>query len=160
MFCDEALDVVEAIAAGEVAPEGRIAAHLETCVDCAGALRAARAVDQMLRTRAVPAPPPNFTTKTMTRVRRARWRSEQYVDLAFNVAIAAVLIAIAAGIWLLLARAGLTGVAGDAAGIVSRVVVDAARRHTPALPVYTGAAALVGTALLIWWWAERDFRHG
>jgi len=156
MFCDEALDSVEAIAAGELTPEGRIAAHLETCPDCAGALRAARDLDQMLRRRAVPAPPGNFTAKTLARVRRVRWRSEQHVDLAFNVAMGTVVVALAAGALLLLARAGLAGIAGDAFSLVSRTAVDAGRRLSGSLSVYTGAAALLGTALLIWWWAERD----
>src|ERR671938_624812 len=38
MFCDEALDAVEAIAGGELIPDGRIAHHLATCPNCAAAL--------------------------------------------------------------------------------------------------------------------------
>jgi hypothetical protein len=38
MFCDEALDAVEAIAAGDVTPDGRVAEHLTTCQNCAAAL--------------------------------------------------------------------------------------------------------------------------
>ena len=34
--------------------------------------------------------------------------------------------------------------------------VALARRVAPALPLYAGAAALLVSALGIWWWAERD----
>ena len=156
MFCDEALDAVEAIAAGEMTPEGRIAAHLATCPNCAAALKSARALDQMLQRRAVPAPPAGFTTKTLTRVRRARLRSDQYVDFAFNAALGVFVLGTISGAWLLLVRTGLVTVGGDALGLLESAVVAAARRVAPALPVYTGAALLLGMALLIWWWAERD----
>ena len=155
MFCDEALDAVEAIAAGELTPEGRIAAHLETCPNCAAALRSARALDQMLQRRVAPTPPPGFTTKTLTRVRRARWRSDQQVDLAFNLVIGAVVLGVIVGGWILLVRTGLVSVGGDAFGLIGSAFVTAAQRIAPGLPVYTGAAALLATALLIWWWAER-----
>jgi predicted anti-sigma-YlaC factor YlaD len=156
MFCDEALDAVEAIAAGDLKPEGRIAAHLASCPNCAAALKSARALDQMLQRRAIPAPPAGFTTKTLTRVRRARWRSDQYVDLAFNVVVGAVIVGAVVGGWLLLVRTGLIAVGGDAFDLIGAAFVAAAQRVVPAVRVYTGAAALLGTALLIWWWAERD----
>ena len=34
--------------------------------------------------------------------------------------------------------------------------VSLARRVAPAVPLYAGAAALLVSALGIWWWAERD----
>src|SRR5437763_9475113 len=104
MFCDEALDSVEAIAAGELAPDGRIAEHLASCPNCAAALDSARALERMLRVRPVPKAPPQFTVKTVARVRRARWRSEQFLDVGFNVAIAVVVLAIIVGAWMLLNR--------------------------------------------------------
>src|SRR5690349_4639565 len=114
MFCDEALNAVEAIAAGELRPEGRIADHLATCPNCASALDSARRLDTMLRERVVPRAPAQFTTRTLSRVRRARWRTDQYLDLGFNAAIAAFVIAIVGGIWFLLRRTGLTAVGNDA----------------------------------------------
>jgi hypothetical protein len=57
MFCDEALDAIEAIAADELTPDGRVAAHLASCPNCAGALVSARALEQMLKRRVVPATP-------------------------------------------------------------------------------------------------------
>ena len=156
MFCDEALDAVEAIAAGELTPDGRVAEHLSTCPNCAAALVSARALEGMLRARPVPTPPPQFTTRTLTRVRRARWRSEQFLDVGFNVAIGAVVLAVIAGVWMLLIRTGLVAVSNDAVDLFSSSLVAFARRVSPSLPLYAGATALLATALGIWWWAERD----
>ena len=87
MFCDETLDAVEAIAAGEVTPEGRIAQHLRSCRQCAAALESARRLETMLQTRPVPRPPQQFTSRTMARIRRARWRNDQFLDVGFNLAV-------------------------------------------------------------------------
>ena len=156
MFCDEALDAVEAIAAGELTPDGRVGEHLTTCPNCAAALVSARALEGMLRARAVPKPPAQFTTRTLARVRRARWRSEQFLDVSFNVAIGAVVLAVIAGVWMLLIRTGLVAVSNDAVDLFSTSLVAFARRVSPSLPLYLGATALLATALGIWWWAERD----
>ena len=156
MFCDEALNAVEAIAAGELTPDGRVAEHLSSCPNCAAALVSARALEQMLRRRATPKPPAQFTTRTLTRVRRARWRSEQFLDVGFNVAIAAVVLAVIGGIWMLLNRSGLAAVSNDAVDLFGTSLVAFVRRVSPSLPLYAAATALLATALGIWWWAERD----
>lgn len=156
MFCDEALDAVEAIAADDLTPHGRVAAHLATCPNCAAALVGARTLEQLLKRRPIPAAPPQFTSRTLARVRRARWRSEQFLDLGFNVAIGAIAIAIVSGIWMLLHRSGLAAVSNDAVDLFASGLVTFARRVTPSLPLYAGATALLVTALGIWWWAERD----
>ena len=67
MFCDEALDAVEAIAAGELTPDGRVAEHLKSCPNCAAALVSARALERMLQGRPVPKPSTQFTTPTAAR---------------------------------------------------------------------------------------------
>jgi anti-sigma factor RsiW len=156
MFCDEALDAVEAIAAGEQVPEGRIAEHLASCADCAAALESARRVERMLRERPAPPAPAQFTTRTLGRVRRARWRSEQFVDAGFNAAIALVVAGVLVGVWMLAHRSGLAVVSTDAVELLASGLTAFARRVGPSLPLYLGATALVGTALGIWWWAERD----
>jgi len=156
MFCDEALESVEAIAAGELTPDGRIGAHLASCPNCASALEAARTLERLLRDRPVPAPPPQFTARTLTRVRRARWRSEQFLDAGFNLVILLVVAAIVGAIWLLLHRSGLSAVGTDAVDLFSSGFVAVVRRVAPSLPLYAGATALLVTALGIWWWAERD----
>ena len=100
MFCDEALDAVEAIASNDLAPDGRVAAHLATCPNCAAALVSARALEQLLQRRAAPSAPSQFTSRTLARVRRARWRSDQFLDVGFNLAIGAVVLALLVGIWM------------------------------------------------------------
>jgi anti-sigma factor RsiW len=156
MFCDEALDSVEAIAADELMPDGRVAAHLSSCPNCAAALVSARSLEQMLQRRAAPAAPSQFTSRTMARVRRARWRSDQFLDLGFNVAVGLVVLVVLGGIWMLLNRSGLAALSNDAVDLFGTGLVMFARRIAPSLPLYAGAAAVLATALGIWWWAERD----
>ena len=156
MFCDEALDTVEAIAAGEVMPDGRVASHLASCPNCALALERARQLEASLRQREVPAPPAQFTTRTLARVRRARWRTDQFLDVGFNVAIGLIAVAVLGGVWMLLHRTGLASVSGDAVDVFGSGFVALAKRVAPSLPLYAAAAALLLSALGIWWWAERD----
>ena len=156
MFCDEALDAIEAIAADELMPDGRVAAHLASCPNCAAALVSARALEQMLKRRVVPATPSQFTSRTMARVRRARWRNDQFLDVGFNVAVGLVVFTVVVGVWMLLNRSGLAVVSNDAVNLLGTGLVTSFRRVTPSLPLYAGATAVLATALGIWWWAERD----
>jgi len=156
MYCDEALDAVEAVAAGELKPDARLTDHYATCPNCSAALVSARALEQLLQGRASPKPTAQFTTRTMARVRGARWKSDQVLDVGFNVAIAVVVLAIVAGAWMLLDRSGLAAVSNDAVDMFGRGLVSFAQRIAPSVPVYAGATALLATALGIWWWAERD----
>jgi anti-sigma factor RsiW len=156
MFCDEALDTVEAIAAGEPVPDGRVASHLATCPNCALALERARELEASLRRREAPPAPAQFTSRTLARIRRARWRSDQFLDAAFNVAIGLVVVAVLGGVWMLVNRSGLAAVSGDAMTVAGSGFVALARRVAPSLPLYAGAAAVLISALGIWWWAERD----
>ena len=156
MFCDEALDSVEAIAAGETTADGRIADHLASCPNCAAALVAARQLERVLQRRGAPTPPAQFTARTLARVRRARWRSDQFLDVGFNVAIVVLVAAVFGGVWMLLNRTGLTAVSSDAVDLFGSGLVTLVRRVAPSLPLYGGAAALLASALAVWWWAERD----
>jgi predicted anti-sigma-YlaC factor YlaD len=156
MFCDEALEAVEPIAAGDLIADGRIAEHLNTCVDCAAALQSAKNLERLLRQRPVPRAPAQFTTATVGRVRRARWRSDQWLDAGFNLAIVAIVVAIVSAVWMVLNRSGLSAVSNDAVVLFESGMTTFAGRIAPALPLYAGAAALLATALGIWWWAERE----
>src|SRR5260370_227755 len=156
MFCDEALDSIEAIAAGDLAPDGRVADHLNSCPDCAAALADARQLQQMLQAPPLPRTSSQFTSRTMARVRRARWRSEQFLDMGFNFTIGTVILTVVVGVWMLMHRSGLTAVSNDAVDLFSTACVTLARRIAPSVPLYAGATALLVTALGIWWWAERD----
>ena len=156
MFCDEALDAVERIAAGDLAADGRIAEPLNTCPNCAAALDSARRVERLLRQRPVPRVPPQFTTSTLGKVRRARWRSDQWLDAGFNLGIAAMVVAMLAALWMFLNRSGLAAVSNDAVSLFGTGLSTFTARIAPSLPLYGGAAALLATALGIWWWAERE----
>ncbi len=156
MFCDEALDAVEPIAAGELTPDGRIADHLATCPNCAAALDSARRLERMLQARPAPRPAAQFTSRTLARVRRARWRNEQFLDVGFNVAIGAIVLAVIGGIWMLLHRSGLAAVSSDAMDLFGSGMMTMVRRVAPSLPLYGAASAVLATALVLWWWAERD----
>jgi hypothetical protein len=59
---------------------------------------------------------------------------------------------------MVLNRSGLAAVSNDAFGVFGRGLMTFAQRVAPSLPLYAGAAALLATALGIWWWAERDVR--
>src|SRR5262245_31745503 len=120
MYCDEALNAVEAIAAGELVLEGRLAEHYASCPNCAAALAAERQLETLLERREVPQPPLQFTSRTMTRVRRARWQSEQVLDIGFNVVIAIVVLAVVMGVWMALERSGLVAVSSDAMELFNR----------------------------------------
>ncbi len=156
MFCDEVLEVVEPIAAGELAPSPRIAEHLASCRGCAGALDSARRLDALLRARAAPVPPAHFSSRVMNGLRRARWRTEQMLDWGFNLALVAAGVVVVISLWVVMRRSGLTTVSSDAIELLGPGMVLFARRVTPSLPLYLGATALLGTALGVWWWAERD----
>jgi len=110
----------------------------------------------MLQSRTIPQPPSHFTSRTLTRVRRARWRREQFFDVGFNAAIIVLVVAIVGGVWMLLNRSGLAAVSRDAVSLFGAGIVALAHRVAPAVPLYAGAMAVILTALALWWWAERS----
>jgi hypothetical protein len=156
MFCDEALDAVEAIAAGELAPGDRVAEHFASCRHCAAALESARQLERLLRSRVTPRPSANFTARTMARVRRARWHSDQLLDVGFNIALGLIVIGLVGAAWVLLNLTGLSSVSRDAVDLFGSGLMTLVHRIAPSLPLYGIATAIVVTALGIWWWAERD----
>ena len=156
MFCDEFLEKVEAIAAGDVTPDARVDAHLATCVNCSAALNAARQVERALKARTAPQAPPQFTSRVLGRIRGDRWRREQFLNAGFNLAIGVLVIAVVAGLWMLVSQSGMSSVARDALSVVSSAGVGFIERAASALPLYLGAAGALATALGVWWWAERD----
>ena len=158
MFCDEALDAIEVIAAGELTPSGRMTDHFASCRGCAAALDSARRLDALLRGRLAPAAPAHFSARVMSRVRRARWRSEQLVDWGFNAALVAAGLLVVGGVWMVMRRSGLTTVSGNVLELLGTSMVAMAHRASPSLPLYAAATALLGTALGVWWWAERGTR--
>lgn len=166
MFCDQLLELVEAIAAGDLAEDVAVTAHLESCAGCRAALAHAREVDRLLRARRAPAAPAQFTAQALTRIRRQRWQSEQTVDAVFNATLVLIGIGIVAGVWALAAWTGLVSGSWSVAGgldaidtattFVSTSVSTFAQQAARSLPLYAAAVGLLASALALWWWAERD----
>jgi anti-sigma factor RsiW len=156
MFCDQIVELLEPIASGDLEPDEGVARHLASCANCAEALTAARRIDRLLRTRSVPAPSPQFTSRALARIRRDRWRREQFFDAGFNVATATVIAGVMLGVWMIIDRSGLSAISGDILGLFGSEVASVARLVAPSLSLYASATALIATALAIWWWAERD----
>ena len=119
MFCDEVLETIELIAAGELTASAPVAEHLASCNGCGAALAAARRVDALLRSRVAPAPPANFSSRVMNRLRLARWRGEQLLDWGFNIALVTAGVLVVLGLWMVMRQSGLVIVSSDAVPAVS-----------------------------------------
>ena len=87
MTCHQLDELIEAIAEGE-RPPAEVEAHMATCPRCTASLALARALDRTLMAREVAVPPQGFTARVMQQVGHERWRTEQIVDIGFNIAIA------------------------------------------------------------------------
>ena len=157
MVCTHLDELIEPIAAGDMVPDADARAHLASCAPCAHALELARQIDGVLAAQPVPDLGPAFTSRLMVRLRRERWRSEQYLDVAFNIAVALAVATTVGGLVMVLAASGLTTVSADLTGLFVSGVAEVLSAVTPALPVYAVAAAVFVSGMAIWWWAERGF---
>ena len=153
-YCDQVLELVDAVASGDEALTPQLAAHIEGCGGCARALERARRIERLLQARPVVPPPAQFTQRTVARVRRDRWQREQLFDRVFNAMLGVAVLAIAGVVLLLVSNTGVSDVAGDIIDTVGSQSVAFARAAAPSLPMYAAAAALIATALGLWWWAE------
>ena len=107
MVCTDLDELIEPIAAGEIVPDADARAHLASCAACAHALELARQIDGVLAAQPVPDSAPAFTPTLMGRLRRERWRSEQYLDVAFNIAVGLAVATTVGGLVMVLAASGL-----------------------------------------------------
>jgi Zn-finger nucleic acid-binding protein len=155
MFCDEFLDHVDAIAAGDFPLDARARAHLATCPGCTAAWNDAQEVERLLKARPAPQAPPQFTARIMGRIRGDRWRREQFIDTGFNVVMGIVVLAVIGALWMLFSQSGISSVTGDAVNLLNASARQVIGRAAPSLPLYLGAFAALATALGLWWWAEQ-----
>ena len=156
MPCDATLDRLEPIAAGDLTPDARTAAHLASCANCRAALDRAREVERILQARTAPAPPAQFTSRTLARIRRDRWRRDQVLDAGFNIAVASLVLAAIASVWLIMNRSGIVTFSNDAVALIEMYIGTFVARVAPELPLYAAATALLAATVGVWWWAERD----
>jgi anti-sigma factor RsiW len=154
MTCADVADVLDLIAAGELAADGEVSAHLSGCASCSRSLETARRLERLLAARPAPPAPRNFTSRLMYRMQTARWRREQIVDGLFNTAMIAAALLVASGLWIAMRRTGLALVSRDAVDIFGAGMIAAAQKVTPSLPLYAGATGLLLVALALWWWAS------
>ena len=78
------------------------------------------------------------------------------LDWGFNFALVTAGVLVVVSVWTVMRRSGLANVSSDAIELLGPGMVLFARRITPSLPLYGAATALLGTALGVWWWAEKD----
>ena len=155
--CHDVRLLIEAIVSGDRVPDATMAGHLAECPRCAADLALARQLDLVLASTSIPTVPAGFVANVLRRVRRDWWRSEQHLDLWFNVSVGGGLLLVLAGIWVLMNLSGLTAVALDASGLLVSGARAVSLRVTPTLPIYGTASIILLAAFGLWWWAERGW---
>jgi hypothetical protein len=155
MDCDHLDSIVESIADGE-AGTGAAEVHVRGCARCQSRIRLAVAIDRMLLSRETPRPPEGFTAGVMQRIGQERWRSEQWVDAAFNAAMAAgvaLAVAGAADFAIALGWFTLAPPTVEAIGVAIEPWLSAAAAE---MRTILTAGALLSSALALWWWVEGE----
>lgn len=156
MRCEDIDPIVEELADGSLPAGAERDAHIASCARCSARLANARAIHALLVSREVATPPAGFTAAVMARVVRERWQTERAIDLGFNLAVAAgVLVLISGGIGLAWS-AGFFRFTVDVQPILVALTTPMANRVVSQLQTVVMAAAILTTALGLWWWAEAD----
>lgn len=154
MECHHLEPLIEAIADGSVQPDAGAARHLASCARCAQRLALARSIEGLLSMRETPAPSGTFTAAVMARLGQERWQTERVFDIGFNLAMAAgalIILTGAAGVaWSL----GLVSVTIDLDVIRQALDTDVTGRVLSQVQTIALAAAMLTSALFVWWWAE------
>jgi anti-sigma factor RsiW len=153
--CRDVVQLVEAIAAGDLEVEPGVRAHVESCPHCAAALASAYRIEALLTARPQPEAPARFAAAVLARVRNERWMSEQRVDRIFNVAIALAVVLVAGSVAALINVGVVIGAASWMGNVLAVALGQFARQAAPVVATYVAAAGVLMSALLMWWWAER-----
>lgn len=159
LHCDDLVDTIDALAAGE--PVGPLvsaghAAHVAGCSVCQLRLAEARRLDAMLARVVQVAPPDGFSQRLANRIRDERWRRERLVDLAFNAVVSAVGLALLAAVWVVLQFTGMTGLLGNVASLAGQGLSVAASQTTVDSILYVAGTFAAITAFLMWRWSEGE----
>ena len=154
MTCDDVLDQIEPLAAGDLTPTEALRAHLESCPTCASALATARRIEASLVARPTIEAPVRFAATVQGRIRRERWVEEQRVDRIFNVAIAAAVLLAVGGVFFLLRGAAVLEATGQFVAVIAALGEVEAAASGPGVGTYAAATGLFVSGLAMWWWAE------
>ena len=155
MTCHELEPLIEAIADGSHEPGAQEAAHLASCDVCAARLARARSIESLLSMRDTPSPSATFTATVMARVGEERWKTERFVDLGFNLAIAAgVLVILVGGAGLAWSLGLLTITIDLDTALRALDNNDVTGRFLSQVQTFVIAAVVLTMALGLWWWAE------
>ena len=155
MSCSDVVDLIEPIAAGELAADEAVRAHLQSCVTCAAALASAQRLESALKGMEIPPAPPAFTAMVLQRIRRDYWQSEQNVDRLFNLAMVAAVLLMIGGVAAMLNVDAVLAISGSALALLRDGMRASVHQAAPTLATYVAAAGLLASALGMWWWAER-----
>ena len=99
MDCHIAGELIEPLAAGEIALSDELRVHLDSCPHCAEQLTIAREIDQWLATGAVQVPP-NFTVRVLNRLPSRSPEVQDVSEAWFHGWMALSLVLSTGGIWL------------------------------------------------------------
>ena len=153
MRCADLDELIEAVVAGDPVPD-EARAHLADCAECQARVEHARALDRLLLSREVPEPPARFTMDVLRRVRRERWRAEQFVDAGFNLALALGGLVVLGGAAGLLWSFGWISIDVATLGTATAAIAPWTTRLLPEAQTLVIAALLLSSALALWWWVE------
>lgn len=153
--CDELEPLIEAIADGSRELPADEAAHVAACALCSHRIEQARSIERLLSLREAAQPSASFTPAVMMLVGQEQWKTERAIDLGFNLALAAGVLVILAGAAGLAWSLGFLTVSIDVAAILQALDAgEATGRVLSQFQTVAMSAALLTTALGLWWWAE------
>jgi len=92
----------------------------------------------------------------MALVRHDHWQAERFVDLGFNLALAAGVLVILAGAGGLAWSLGFLTVTIDLDALLEATRTELGGRFVAQVQTVAMAAVLLTTALALWWWTEAD----
>lgn len=156
MDCEHLELLIEAVADGSAELDAAAAAHLDGCAVCQARVAQAREIERFLISREVPVPPASFTAGVMALVRHDRWQTERFVDLGFNLALAAGVLVILAGMGGLAWSLGFLTVTIDLDALLEATRTEVGGRLVAQVQTVAMAAVLLTMALALWWWTEAD----
>lgn len=156
MDCNHLEPLIEGLADGSVDLDSPGRAHLGSCAVCQARVEQARDIERFLVSREVPSPSSTFTAGVMALVHHDRWQAERIVDLGFNLAMAAGVLVILAGIGGFAWSLGFLTVTIDVAAAIEAARSELGGRLVSQVQTVVMAAVLLTMALALWWWTEAD----